>query len=102
VVAPSPIPYDERNNSPRELTKAEITELAIAFAAAARRAIEAGVDVIEVHAAHGFLISEFLSPQSNQRTDEYGGSFENRIRFALEVVDAIRAIIPSSMPLFFR
>lgn len=70
--------------------------------AAAKRAVRAGFDVVEVHGAHGYLISSFLSPTSNDRTDEYGGSFENRIRLALEVVDAVRAVIPPTMPLLFR
>ena len=65
-------------------------------------ALAAGVDVIEIHNAHGYLLSSFLSPHSNRRTDEYGGSFENRIRLTLEVVDAVRGVIPPTMPLFVR
>ena len=73
-----------------------------AFTDAATRAVEAGYDVIEIHNAHGYLLHEFVSPVSNKRTDEYGGSFDNRIRFTLEVVDAVRAVIPERMPLFLR
>ena len=73
-----------------------------AFVDAAKRALKAGFDVIEIHGAHGYLINQFISPTTNKRTDEYGGSFENRVRFALEIVDAIRAVIPDSMPFFFR
>jgi 2,4-dienoyl-CoA reductase-like NADH-dependent reductase (Old Yellow Enzyme family) len=102
VVAPSAIPYNDKHALPHELTKAQIKEIVIDFVNAARRAIQAGVDVLEVHGAHGFLVSGFLSPQSNKRTDEYGGSFENRTRFALEIIDALRAIMPTDMPLFFR
>jgi 2,4-dienoyl-CoA reductase-like NADH-dependent reductase (Old Yellow Enzyme family) len=72
------------------------------FVKSVKRALEAGFDVIEIHNAHGYLLNSFLSPVTNQRTDEYGGSFENRIRFTLEIVDAVRATIPESMPLFLR
>ncbi|KAI0718433.1 FMN-linked oxidoreductase [Cerioporus squamosus] len=102
VVGPSTIPFAAEYPQPKELTKEGIKRLVQAWIAAARRAVQAGFDVIEVHGAHGYLISSFLSPQSNKRTDEYGGSFENRIRFPLEVVDAVRAVIPPDMPLFFR
>ena len=90
TVAPSPIPFRETDSPPIELSKAEIRTIVEAFAAAARRALAAGFEVIEIHAAHGYLINEFLSPLSNHRRDEYGGSFENRIRFVLEVTQAIR------------
>lgn len=73
-----------------------------AFADAAKRAVKAGVDVVEIHNAHGYLLHSFLSPVSNKRTDEYGGSFENRTRLTLEVVDAVRKAIPGDMPLFLR
>jgi 2,4-dienoyl-CoA reductase-like NADH-dependent reductase (Old Yellow Enzyme family) len=73
-----------------------------AFAASASRAIEAGFDVLEVHAAHGYLLHEFLSPLSNRRSDEYGGSFENRVRLLLRVVDVVRAVMPAGMPLVVR
>ncbi|EXJ94375.1 hypothetical protein A1O1_02769 [Capronia coronata CBS 617.96] len=102
VVAPSPIAYDELYPVPREMTIEEIQECIQAFAQAAKRAVAAGFDVVEIHAAHGYLIHTFLSPVSNHRTDLYGGSFENRIRFAVEIVTAIRAEIPEGMPLFFR
>ncbi|KAF8503175.1 FMN-linked oxidoreductase [Gautieria morchelliformis] len=84
------------------LTKEGIKEIVAAFVHAAQRAMRAGIDLIEIHNAHGYLLFSFCSPASNKRTDEYGGSFENRIRFTLEVVDAIRATIPSDMPLLLR
>ncbi|KAI6096790.1 hypothetical protein EV401DRAFT_2057573 [Pisolithus croceorrhizus] len=85
-----------------EMSKEQIKKVAVAFAEAAKRALKVGVDVIEIHGAHGYLVSSFLSPHSNKRTDEYGGSFENRIRFPLEVVDPVRNVVPDDMPLFFR
>jgi 2,4-dienoyl-CoA reductase-like NADH-dependent reductase (Old Yellow Enzyme family) len=102
VVAPSPIPFRPGDPVPAELSKSEIRAIVSAFAAAACRAHEAGFQVIEIHGAHGYLINEFLSPLSNHRTDEYGGSFENRIRFALEVVAGVRAACPQSSALFLR
>ncbi|KIW69894.1 hypothetical protein PV04_02211 [Phialophora macrospora] len=87
---------------PRQLTVAEIKETVDAFAQAARRSVEAGIDVIEIHAAHGYLIHQFLSPITNRRTDQYGGIFENRIRLLVEVVQAVRKQIPADMPLFLR
>lgn len=101
-VAPSPVPFGEGYQVPGELTADEIQELVGRFADAARRALDAGFEVLEVHGAHGYLIGEFLSPHSNRRTDAYGGSFENRTRLALEVVDAVRAVWPEELPLFFR
>jgi 2,4-dienoyl-CoA reductase-like NADH-dependent reductase (Old Yellow Enzyme family) len=101
-LGPSPLPFDEGHPVPTEVTVAQIREITGQFAAAARRALEAGFEVAEIHGAHGYLIGEFLSPHSNQRDDEYGGSFENRTRFALEVVDAVRAVWPDELPLFFR
>jgi 2,4-dienoyl-CoA reductase-like NADH-dependent reductase (Old Yellow Enzyme family) len=101
-VAPSALPFDEGHPVPAELTVAQIKEIAGQFAGAARRALDAGFRVAEVHGAHGYLIHQFLSPHSNHRTDEYGGSFENRTRFALEVVDAVRAVWPEELPVFFR
>lgn len=80
----------------------DIARIVNDFAAAARRALEAGFRVIEIHAAHGYLLHEFLSPLTNHRTDEYGGSFENRTRLAREVVSAVRASIPEELPLFVR
>ncbi|KAL4802763.1 hypothetical protein BDV18DRAFT_166791 [Aspergillus unguis] len=87
---------------PRELSVAEIQEIVKAFATAAKTAVQAGVDVIEIHAAHGYLINEFLSPVTNHRTDQYGGSFENRTRILREVAVAIREVIPAGTPLFLR
>ncbi|THU93524.1 FMN-linked oxidoreductase [Dendrothele bispora CBS 962.96] len=102
LVGPSPVAWSETSPTPKELTKSGIAGIVKAFTDAARRAVRAGFDVIEIHSAHGFLLNSFLSPVANKRTDEYGGSFENRIRFTLEVVDAIRAVIPDGMPLFLR
>ncbi|KAG7448555.1 FMN-linked oxidoreductase [Guyanagaster necrorhizus] len=102
VFAPSPIPFADDYPTPKELTKDDLKGLLESYKAAAQRAVKAGFDVIEIHGAHGYLLCEFMSPTSNKRTDEYGGSFENRIRFPLEVVDVVRSVIPESMPLFFR
>lgn len=88
--------------APRALTEAEITELVQAFADAARRSAAAGFDAVEIHGAHGYLIHQFLSPLSNDRTDQYGGSLENRARFLMETIAAVRGAIPESMPLFLR
>ncbi|KAI9371429.1 hypothetical protein BJX61DRAFT_548266 [Aspergillus egyptiacus] len=87
---------------PRELTQDDIKELVGDWASAAKRAVQAGADVIEIHAAHGYLLHQFLSPVSNRRTDDYGGSFENRTRLLLEIIESIRATIPAGMPLFLR
>ncbi|KAG1729280.1 hypothetical protein EDB19DRAFT_1744132 [Suillus lakei] len=102
VWGPSTVPYDDTFPVPKELSKAQIKAVIVAFVEAAKRALKAGIDVIEIHNAHGYLLFSFLSPISNTRTDEYGGSFENRIRLTLEVVDAIRDVIPEDMPLFLR
>ena len=101
-VAPSPLAFDDRHPAPAELTVDQIEDVVEQFAAAARRALAAGFEVAEIHGAHGYLINEFLSPHSNHRTDAYGGSYENRTRFALEVVDAVREVWPDDKPLFFR
>ncbi|WP_250293748.1 NADH:flavin oxidoreductase/NADH oxidase [Streptomyces atroolivaceus] len=101
-VAPSPLAYDESHTVPAELSVEDIQQVVRQFADAAARALEAGFRVAEIHGAHGYLIGQFLSPHSNHRTDLYGGSFENRTRFALEVVDAVRAVWPEDLPLFFR
>ncbi|MFE3738593.1 NADH:flavin oxidoreductase/NADH oxidase [Streptomyces sp. NPDC059096] len=101
-LAPSAVPFAEGHLLPAELTVEQIEEIVGQFAAAARRSLEAGFEVVEVHGAHGYLIGEFLSPHSNRRTDSYGGSFENRARFALQVVDAVRAEWPDELPVFFR
>ena len=100
VVAPSAVPFREGDPVPRELTPADIQRLVEAFAAAARRALAAGFEVIEIHGAHGYLIHQFLSPLSNFRTDQYGGSFENRARISLEIVTAVRQEIGPRVPLF--
>jgi 2,4-dienoyl-CoA reductase-like NADH-dependent reductase (Old Yellow Enzyme family) len=102
VVAPSALPFAETYPMPRALTPDGIQEVVAAFAAAARRACQAGFRVIEIHAAHGYLIHEFLSPLSNRREDEYGGSFENRTRLCREVVAAVRSAWPKELPLFLR
>ncbi|WP_370423051.1 NADH:flavin oxidoreductase/NADH oxidase [Streptomyces sp. QH1-20] len=102
VAGPSALPYADDHQVPAELTVEQIKEIVEQFADAARRALAAGFEVVEVHGAHGYLIHEFLSPHSNRRTDEYGGSFDNRVRFPLEVVDAVRAVWPEDKPVFFR
>ena len=102
IWAPSAIPFSERTQVPRALDLAGITGVIDAFRDAARRALAAGVKVIELHGAHGYLLHEFLSPLSNHRTDDYGGSFENRIRLTVEVTDAVRTVWPDSLPLLVR
>ncbi|RAH60646.1 NADH oxidase [Aspergillus piperis CBS 112811] len=103
IVGPSAIAHEEGvNAAPRALSGEEVEELVRDFSGAAKRAVRAGFDAIEVHAAHGYLLHQFLSPVSNRRTDRYGGSFENRIRLLLEVCDAIRDAIPDTMPLLVR
>jgi 2,4-dienoyl-CoA reductase-like NADH-dependent reductase (Old Yellow Enzyme family) len=102
VVAPSALRFSDNYPMPQTLTTDGIHEVVKAFAAAARRAGEAGLRVIEIHAAHGYLIHEFLSPLSNQRSDAYGGSFENRTRMLREVVAAVREVWPERFPLFVR
>ena len=101
-VAPSPVPFRPDDAPPAGLTRDGIAEVIDAFAASARRALEAGFQVVEIHGAHGYLIHQFLSPLSNFREDEYGGSFENRIRLALDVTRAVRAVWPEELPLFLR
>jgi 2,4-dienoyl-CoA reductase-like NADH-dependent reductase (Old Yellow Enzyme family) len=102
VVAPSAIPFAENYPMPQALTQKGIHGVVRAFVEAAGRARKAGFRVLEIHAAHGYLISEFLSPLANHRTDEYGGSFANRIRLLLEVVSAVRGAWPEHAPLFVR
>lgn len=103
LVAPSAIPFEEGVNTvPKALTLEDIEVLIKDFAEAAKRAVKANFDAIEIHSAHGYLLHQFLSPVSNKRTDRYGGSFENRIRLLLEVSEAIRASIPETMPLLIR
>ena len=100
-VGPTAVAYDGYD-VPRELTTAEVEALPQAFADAARRADEAGFEVVEIHAAHGYLLHQFVSPLSNQRTDQYGGSFDGRTRLVVEVVDAVRSVWPDDKPLFVR
>jgi 2,4-dienoyl-CoA reductase-like NADH-dependent reductase (Old Yellow Enzyme family) len=101
-IAPSPVPFSPGDPAPATMTEADIAEVVRAFAAAARRAHAAGFQVIELHAAHGYLIHEFLSPLSNRRTDRYGGSLANRLRLLQEVTDAVRAVWPERLPLWVR
>jgi len=102
VWGPSTVPFDASHPQPRELTLEGIQRVIAAFVDGAKRALTAGFDVIEIHCAHGYLLHSFISPVSNKRTDQYGGSFENRIRLPIQVVDAVRAVIPEDMPLFLR
>lgn len=102
IVAPSPIPFREDDPVPAELSAEEIGGIVGAFRSAAQRALKAGFNIVEIHAAHGYLIHEFYSPLSNKRTDRYGGSFENRIRLLLEIADAVRSVWPETLPLFVR
>jgi 2,4-dienoyl-CoA reductase-like NADH-dependent reductase (Old Yellow Enzyme family) len=101
AVGPSAVGYPGLPD-PRELTADEIDRVVTDFARAAERALEAGFEVLEIHAAHGYLLHEFLSPLSNRRTDEYGGSFGNRVRPLLRVVESVRAVVPDAAPLFVR
>ena len=102
TIAPSPIAFIEGSEPPLEMDAADIARTIETFASSARLAREADFDVIELHAAHGYLIHQFLSPLSNRRTDHYGGSFDNRIRLLLEVIDAVRSQWPAERPLFVR
>jgi anthraniloyl-CoA monooxygenase len=102
IVSASAIPWSDQNATPREITRAEMNEVRDQFVSAAEMADRAGFDMIELHAAHGYLISSFLSPVSNQRGDEYGGSLENRLRYPLEVFAAMRAVWPEGKPMSVR
>lgn len=102
TLAPSPIPYHPTERIPHALTLEEIKTQVQNFKEAARRAVKAGFDIIEIHGAHGYLVHQFLSPLSNIRTDEYGGSFENRIRFLIEIVDAVNEELNDNIALFVR
>ncbi len=102
VKAPSSIPYMDSYYTPKELTTEEIKSLVQAYVDSCKRAIDIGIDVIEVHAGHGYLLSQFLSPVSNTRTDEYGGSFENRSRIVVDILREIKKVIPLTMPIFIR
>jgi len=101
-LAPSALPFTEKEEAPLELDKQGIEKVKADFKAAANRALKAGFKVIELHGAHGYLIHEFYSPLSNHRTDEYGGSFENRIRLLLEVTESVKEVWPDEYPLFVR
>ena len=102
AVAPSALPFQPGTAAPQALDAAGLEQVRAAFVAAARRAARLGLDGIEIHAAHGYLLHEFLSPLSNQRTDAYGGSLENRLRFPLEVFDAVRGAFPAERPVWVR
>ena len=102
VFGPSPIAFGPDSPTPVALTKEGIENVIAAFEAAARRALKAGFKLIEIHSAHGYLLHEFLSPLSNERTDDYGGSLENRMRLVLQVAERLRAIVPEELPLFVR
>jgi len=101
-LGPSPIAFDEASTVPRELTTGDLKDLVSRYEAATRRCLQAGFKVVEIHMAHGYLLHEFLSPLSNQRSDEYGGSLENRMRFPLWVAKAVREVWPADLPLFAR
>ncbi|KAH6869432.1 hypothetical protein B0T10DRAFT_594690 [Thelonectria olida] len=102
VYAPSAIPFNDMYPRPKEMTLEQIEAFKAAFVEATKRAVKAGFDVIEIHAAHGYLIHQFLSPLSNHRKDKYGGSWENRVRLVLEITQLVRDVIPEDMPLFMR
>lgn len=102
IIGASPLPVDEGWLVPREISTGEIPALVDRFADAAKRALQAGADIIEIHGAHGYLIASFLSPISNRRTDRYGGDRPGRMRLALEVTEAVRGVWPDNKPLFFR
>lgn len=102
IVAPSPIRFSEEYRVPKELTIPEIKDIVLHFREAARRADEAGFHAIEIHGAHGYLIHEFLSPLTNKRTDEYGGSLENRTRFLKEILSSVKEVWPDEKPILLR
>ncbi|WCM27010.1 NADH:flavin oxidoreductase/NADH oxidase [Sphingomonas sp. QA11] len=102
TVAPSPIAFHHKDNAPLALDRAGLDRVREAFAASARRAARLGLDAVQIHGAHGYLLHQFLSPLSNRRDDDYGGSLENRMRFPLEVFDAVRAAFPADRPVTMR
>jgi len=102
LIAPSPIPYLANSQVPREMTRADMDQVAEDFVRAAGMAEEAGFDLLELHLAHGYLLASFISPLTNRRTDEYGGSFEGRMRYPLEIVSRVRAAWPAAKPLSVR
>ena len=102
TLAPSPIPFADNFPLPKEMNENDIKLVINQFADAAKRSVDAGFEVIELHFAHGYLVHEFLSPLSNKRTDQYGGNLQNRCRFAIELAKSVRIIIPDGTPLFAR
>jgi 2,4-dienoyl-CoA reductase-like NADH-dependent reductase (Old Yellow Enzyme family) len=102
TVAPSAIAFADDYPQPREMTKEDVEKAIEDFVAAAKRSVDAGFEVVEIHAAHGYLFHEFLSPLTNKRSDEYGGSLENRMRFLLETAKKVREIVPENLPVFVR
>ncbi|WP_312354427.1 NADH:flavin oxidoreductase/NADH oxidase [Pantoea vagans] len=102
TVAPSALSFAEQDHAPTELDEAGLARIKQAFVDSAQRAVRLGIELIEIHAAHGYLLHQFLSPLSNQRQDQYGGSLENRLRFPLEVFAAVRAAVPASIPVGVR
>lgn len=102
TIGPSAIPFGDDWHTPREATEADLERIRAAFVSAAQRALRIGFDAIELHMAHGYLAHSFMSPISNKRTDQYGGSFENRLRFPLSIAKAVRAVVPKSVPLGAR
>ncbi len=102
TIAPSAVAFSPDFPLPREMTLEDIEKTTNDFVAAAKRSVAAGFEVIEIHAAHGYLFHEFLSPLSNKRTDEYGGALENRMRFLLETAEKVRAAVPENLPIFVR
>lgn len=102
IIAPSPFPFSEESAVPRKMTKEDILEVQEAFVKGAERAKEAGFQLLEIHSAHGYLLHQFLSPLSNQREDEYGGSRENRARFLFEVIEKVQKVWPSDLPISVR
>lgn len=102
IPAPSPLPFADGYQTPQEMSREQIAAVVQAFADAARRADAAGAKIVELHSAHGYLLHSFLSPLSNQRRDEYGGTLQNRMRMVVEVVDAVRRVWPEKYPLFLR
>jgi 2,4-dienoyl-CoA reductase-like NADH-dependent reductase (Old Yellow Enzyme family) len=101
-MAPSAIPFKEGTEAPKEMEAEDFVKVKNDFVSAAKRAMQAGFEVVEIHAAHGYLFHEFLSPLSNFRKDKYGGSFENRTRLLIEVIEAVKQVWPEQFPLFVR
>lgn len=102
IIGPSSLPYDDQYAVPREMSAEDIKEVVLSFRRAAERALKAGYDLLEIHGAHGYLIHEFLSPLTNKRTDQYGGSLKNRVRLLSDVIDAVKEVWPEGKPLILR